>query len=95
LFHRRFAIVGGEATHCFSSFMLAERLKSACSMLTGSASRHFIVAQLGFGDVSHFNRAFKRHFGAKPSEFAGSFFANSPLVKGASLSVKAARRAVC
>ena len=34
---------------------------------------HLNIAQVahesGFGDISYFNRAFRRHFGARPSDF--------------------------
>jgi AraC-like DNA-binding protein len=42
-------------------------------MLIDRRHAHLNIAQIahesGFGDVSYFNRAFRRHFGAKPSDF--------------------------
>jgi AraC-like DNA-binding protein len=42
-------------------------------MLIDRRYAHLNIAQIahesGFGDVSYFNRAFRRHFGAKPSDF--------------------------
>ena len=57
----------------FSSFVLAERLVRVRSMLVDRRYAHLNIAQIahenGFGDVSYFNRAFRRHFGATPSDF--------------------------
>jgi AraC-like DNA-binding protein len=56
----------------FSTFVLAERLHGVRRMLVDRRHAHLNVAQIahenGFGDVSYFNRAFRRHFGATPSE---------------------------
>jgi AraC-like DNA-binding protein len=42
-------------------------------MLIDRRYAHLNIAQIadesGFGDVSYFNRAFRRQFGAKPSDF--------------------------
>ncbi len=57
----------------FSAFVLAERLAKAHRMLVDQSSGHLNIAQIahesGFGDVSYFNRAFRRHFGSPPSDF--------------------------
>jgi AraC-like DNA-binding protein len=57
----------------FSSFVLTERLMKAHRMLIDRRYAGLSIAQIvyesGFGDVSYFNRAFRRHFGAKPSDF--------------------------
>jgi AraC-like DNA-binding protein len=57
----------------FSAFVLAERVARAHRMLIDRRYAHLNIAQIahesGFGDVSYFNRAFRRHFGAKPSDF--------------------------
>ncbi len=57
----------------FSSFVLAERVVKAHRMLVDRRYAHLNIAQIahesGFGDVSYFNRAFRRHFGATPSDF--------------------------
>jgi AraC-like DNA-binding protein len=57
----------------FSAFVLSERVVKAHRMLIDRRHAHLNIAQIahesGFGDVSYFNRAFRRHFGAKPSDF--------------------------
>lgn len=56
----------------FSSFVLAERMRGVRRMLVDRRYAHLNIAQIahesGFGDVSYFNRAFRRHFGATPSD---------------------------
>jgi AraC-like DNA-binding protein len=60
----------------FSSFVLAQRLDSVHRMLTnpGFADRSIsaIAFACGFGDLSYFNRAFRRQFGATPSQLRGT-----------------------
>jgi len=57
----------------FSSFVLAERLLGARRMLVDRRYANLNIAQIahenGFGDFSYFNRVFRRHFGATPSDF--------------------------
>ena len=57
----------------FSAFVLTERVARAHRMLIDRRYAHLNIAQVahesGFGDVSYFNRAFRRHFGATPSDF--------------------------
>ena len=57
----------------FSAFVLTERVVKAHRMLIDWRHAHLTIAQIahesGFGDVSYFNRAFRRHFGATPSDF--------------------------
>ncbi|WP_167561322.1 helix-turn-helix domain-containing protein [Bradyrhizobium sp. AS23.2] len=57
----------------FSAFVVAERLAKAHRMLVDQSFGHLNIAQIahesGFGDVSYFNRAFRRHFGSRPSDF--------------------------
>jgi len=57
----------------FSTFVLGERVTKAHRMLIDRRHAHLNIAQIahesGFGDVSYFNRAFRRHFGATPSDF--------------------------
>ena len=56
----------------FSEFVLAERLARAHRML--NAPRHAadtisaIAYAVGFGDLSHFNRSFRRRYGCTPSD---------------------------
>lgn len=56
----------------FSGFVLVERLAKAHRMLVDRHFGHLNIAQVahesGFGDVSYFNRAFRRHFGNRPSD---------------------------
>jgi AraC-like DNA-binding protein len=56
----------------FSEFLLRERLGHVYLTLTEpNAARQGIgdiVLACGFGDISHFNRAFRRRYGASPSE---------------------------
>jgi AraC-like DNA-binding protein len=56
----------------FSSFVLAERLAKAHRMLADRRYAHLNIAQIahesGFGDVSYFNRVFRRRYGATPSD---------------------------
>jgi len=64
----------GEGTS-FSEFVLARRLVRAHRMLTDRrwADRNiaWIAFESGFGDLSHFNRTFKRFYGSPPSEIRG------------------------
>jgi AraC-like DNA-binding protein len=56
----------------FSSFVLAQRLVKARSMLIDPRYAHLNIAQtaqeIGFGDISYFNRAYRQRFGETPSE---------------------------
>jgi AraC-like DNA-binding protein len=56
----------------FSAFVLAERLAKARRMLGDRRYAHLNIAQIahesGFGDVSYFNRAFRRCYGLTPSD---------------------------
>ena len=56
----------------FTEYVLAERLARARRVLTDPrfAGRKIstIAFDAGFGDLSYFNRAFRRHYGATPSE---------------------------
>jgi AraC-like DNA-binding protein len=61
----------GEATS-FSEFVLTRRLVRVHRLLMDPRRVNESIASLafevGFGDLSHFNRAFKRFYGATPSE---------------------------
>jgi AraC-like DNA-binding protein len=65
----------GEGTS-FSEFVLTRRLVRAHRMLTDRRSSGLSIASIafeaGFGDLSYFNRAFKRCYGATPSEVRDS-----------------------
>jgi len=60
----------------FSEFVLARRLVRARCMLTDRrwADRNigWIAFESGFGDLSYFNRTFKRFYGSPPSEIRGA-----------------------
>jgi AraC-like DNA-binding protein len=65
----------GEGTS-FSEFVLVRRLVRAHRMLTdrrwADRSIASIAFESGFGDLSYFNRTFKRFYGAPPSEIRGA-----------------------
>jgi AraC-like DNA-binding protein len=56
----------------FSQFVLAERLAYAHRMLLDLRLAHQSITAIafasGFGDLSHFNHAFRRRYGATPSD---------------------------
>lgn len=56
----------------FSGFVLGQRLSWAHAMLRNPRFGRFgisdIAYEAGFGDLSYFNRAFRRRYGATPSE---------------------------
>ncbi|MGH6735980.1 MAG: helix-turn-helix transcriptional regulator [Methyloceanibacter sp.] len=56
----------------FSAFLLAQRLEYARRMLLSPLHAGMaigaIALEAGFGDLSHFNRAFRRRFGLTPSD---------------------------
>ncbi len=55
----------------FSNYLLEQRLELANRLLSNPLHRHRrisdIAAESGFGDLSHFNRSFRRRFGDTPS----------------------------
>jgi AraC-like DNA-binding protein len=56
----------------FSTFMREQRLQHARSMLRSARYEGQPISAIafaaGFGDLSHFNRSFRRRFGASPTE---------------------------
>jgi AraC-like DNA-binding protein len=60
----------------FSHHVLERRLEKAVELLLDPHWRHRkiadIAAEAGFTDLSYFNRAFRRHFGATPSDIRAS-----------------------
>ena len=61
-----------EAGTTFTDFVLAERLARSHRMLVNPLYRNrgisAIAYDAGFGDVSYFNRTFRRRYGATPTE---------------------------
>lgn len=55
----------------FTAHVLEQRLEAARRMLEQHAARSIsaIAFEAGFGDLSYFNRSFRRRFGASPSQF--------------------------
>jgi AraC-like DNA-binding protein len=55
-----------------SQYVLGQRLSRVHRLLTDSRNRDQTIGALafsaGFGDLSTFNHAFRRHFGATPSD---------------------------
>jgi AraC-like DNA-binding protein len=56
----------------FSEFVLDQRLSLARRVLVAASNRHRKISDIayacGFGDLSYFNRTFRRRFGATPSD---------------------------
>jgi AraC-like DNA-binding protein len=56
----------------FSGFLLGQRLTRAYRMLCSPQFSDYPVSSIaydvGFGDLSHFNRCFRRHYGMTPSD---------------------------
>jgi AraC-like DNA-binding protein len=61
-----------ETGKSFTRHLLERRLASAAALLCDAAWRHRRIADVaveaGFTDLSYFNRAFRRHYGATPSD---------------------------
>lgn len=70
--HKLFESVG----LTFSAFVLARRLARAHRMLSapafGDRTISSVAFDVGFGDLSYFNRAFRRRYGATPSDIRQS-----------------------
>lgn len=66
-FRKRFARLTGEAP---AHFQMRRRLELACTTIYhGERSLKQIASELGFCDVFHFSKAFKRHTGLAPSDY--------------------------
>jgi AraC-like DNA-binding protein len=56
----------------FTQFVVEQRLLSARRKLTSASERARSISEIalacGFGDISHFNRLFRRRYGATPSD---------------------------
>jgi AraC-like DNA-binding protein len=61
-----------ETGRSFTHHVLERRLQRAAALLRDPNRRHskiaVIATEAGFTDLSYFNRAFRRHFGATPSD---------------------------
>jgi AraC-like DNA-binding protein len=61
-----------ETGRSFTHHVLQQRLETAAALLRNPQLRHRriadIAAEAGFNDLSYFNRAFRRRFGATPSD---------------------------
>jgi AraC-like DNA-binding protein len=71
----------GDEGVTYSAFVLAQRLVRAHAMLSDPGligSRVAGIAfECGFGDLSHFNRMFRRQYGVTPSDVRAAAFAGS------------------
>jgi AraC-like DNA-binding protein len=60
-----------ETGQSFTERLVKRRLERAFALLTDPRCLHLAIIDIalaaGFGDVSHFNRVFRRHFGDTPS----------------------------
>src|SRR5262245_49890173 len=60
----------------FTDRVIALRLEKARTMLESAANSHRKIIDIayccGFNDLSYFNRCFRRHFGASPTQFRGT-----------------------
>jgi AraC-like DNA-binding protein len=59
----------------FSEFLIGQRLARAHRLLCESHLNHMAISTIaydvGFGDLSYFNRRFRRHYGLTPREIRG------------------------
>jgi AraC-like DNA-binding protein len=69
---RHIQILFEEEGETFTAYVSGERLRQAHGMLNDPKYRHWTIAAIafhaGFGDLSHFNRNFKKRYGATPSD---------------------------
>ena len=63
----------------FTQWVITQRLVRSCEMLLDPRSAERSISAVayaaGFGDLSHFNRTFRRHFGKTPSDARRAAFA--------------------
>ncbi|MFJ6054806.1 helix-turn-helix domain-containing protein [Streptomyces sp. NPDC092307] len=76
--HRAFAAVG-EQVSTYIRLRRLDEARLALSTPSGRLSISELAAHWQFADSSHFTRAFKKHFGQTPTEYARSTDAASPL----------------
>jgi AraC-like DNA-binding protein len=66
----------------FTEHLVEHRLERAFSMLSDRRYLHLAIIDIaftvGFGDVSHFNRVFRRRFGETPSGVRAGASATEP-----------------
>ena len=64
----------------FTDFVLSQRLARAYRMLSdplrAGQKISTVAFDAGFGDLSYFNRVFRRRFGAAPSEVKAAAYEN-------------------
>ena len=53
----------------FSAYLNRERVKRAAIYLSGGSSVINVAYQVGFHNVTYFNRVFRQHFGCSPSKY--------------------------
>jgi AraC-like DNA-binding protein len=67
----------------FSEFLIEQRLTQAHRMLTDSQfagrSISFIAYEVGFANLSYFNRLFRRRYGATPSRIRAAAYSGRKL----------------
>ncbi|MCU6711250.1 response regulator [Paenibacillus sp. J5C_2022] len=52
------------------TYIVKERMKHACSLLLESSQKVYEIAHaVGYEDVNHFNKLFKKHYGLSPLEY--------------------------
>ena len=67
-FNREFRLIFNETPH---KWVLRKRLDQAKKLLVGEGLKASdVYLQVGFEDLAHFSKAFKRHFGISPSKMA-------------------------
>jgi AraC-like DNA-binding protein len=70
-----------ETGETFGGFVLEERLKRAFQLLSGPLCANVRISDIafsaGFGDLSTFNRAFRRRFGMTPSDVRAAAWRSS------------------
>ena len=70
----------------YSEFVLGQRLARAYAILRNPLQSHrgisTIAFELGFNDLSYFNRAFRRRYGATPSDVRNGARTRSQSVAG-------------
>jgi AraC-like DNA-binding protein len=79
---RRAQRMFAQSGQTFSEFVLEQRLSLVRRNLLAAPSRHRKISDIaysaGFADLSYFNRAFKRRFGATPSDLKDAVIVPAP-----------------